>query len=101
MCGLAAGDGEPDEDFPALDRKRILKQFGNVSEYCLCRKGSVAVPPVPAAADKKNSASANAEDSLPVRVWLSSTTGVKPTTCMPLNELINARVCVCVCVRPT
>ena len=31
------GDGEPDEDFPALDTKRQLKQFGNMNEFCLCR----------------------------------------------------------------
>jgi hypothetical protein len=29
------GDGEPDRDFPALDRTKQLKQF-NESEYCLC-----------------------------------------------------------------
>lgn len=35
MC--CTGDGEPDEDFPALDTKRQLKQFGNMNEFCLCR----------------------------------------------------------------
>ena len=29
------GDGEPDKDFPALDRTKIIKQF-NLNEYCLC-----------------------------------------------------------------
>jgi len=42
---IDAGDGEPDEDFPALDRQRMLKQFGNVTEYCLCQKSGVPVPP--------------------------------------------------------
>jgi hypothetical protein len=47
---LNVGDGEPDEDFPALDRHRTLKQFGNVSECCLCvKKGAATPPPVPAA----------------------------------------------------
>jgi hypothetical protein len=41
------GDGEPDEDFPPLERGRMLKQFGNVSEYCLCVKMGVPVPPLP------------------------------------------------------
>ena len=29
------GDGEPDKDFPALDRNKNLKGF-NLTEYCLC-----------------------------------------------------------------
>lgn len=43
-----AGDGEPDEDFPALDRKRLLSHFGNMNEYCLCRNND----PVPRASLK-------------------------------------------------
>ena len=41
------GDGEPDEDFPALDRHRTLKQFGNVTECCLCSKKGATPPPMP------------------------------------------------------
>lgn len=41
------GDGEPDEDFPALDRHRTLKQFGNVTECCLCTKKGAPPPPAP------------------------------------------------------
>ncbi len=44
---LHEGDGYPDKDFPALDRNRILKQFGNVSEYCLCERPGVPVPVSP------------------------------------------------------
>jgi hypothetical protein len=29
------GDGEPDRDFPALDKTKTLKSF-NLNEYCLC-----------------------------------------------------------------
>jgi hypothetical protein len=29
------GDGEPDRDFPALDKRKSLKSF-NLNEYCLC-----------------------------------------------------------------
>jgi hypothetical protein len=67
---VCAGDGEPDEDFPALDRKRILKQFGNVAEYCLCRKAGVAVPPAPSSKDTASAQSSNPDDSLPVRSGL-------------------------------
>jgi hypothetical protein len=42
------GDGEPDEDFPALDRHRTLKQFGNVTECCLCTKKGATPPAAPA-----------------------------------------------------
>ena len=63
------GDGEPDEDFPALDRKRILKQFGNVSEYCMCRKSGVPVPPVPSTTESTSGKSTSIEDFLPVSTY--------------------------------
>lgn len=47
---LHEGDGEPDEDFPALDRSRLLKYFGNLSEYCLCVTEGVP-PPAPETAN--------------------------------------------------
>jgi hypothetical protein len=38
------GDGEPDEDFPPLERNKTLKQF-NEKEFCLCQiKGSINTP---------------------------------------------------------
>lgn len=61
---LHEGDGEPDEDFPALDRKRVLKQFGNVAEYCLCQKPGVAIPPEPSKKSLSKKASKR-DDSLP------------------------------------
>lgn len=30
------GDGEPDEDFQALDYNKKLKHYGNLNEFCLC-----------------------------------------------------------------
>ena len=45
------GDGEPDEDFPALDRTREIKKFADDGEdeveYCLCAIPGAAVPPPP------------------------------------------------------
>ena len=38
MVRLHDEDGEPEDDFPALDRSREVKHFGDdgVHEYCLC-----------------------------------------------------------------
>ena len=45
---LHEGDGEPDEDFPALDRNQNIKNFGDGGdyEYCLCQIPNVPVPTV-------------------------------------------------------
>ena len=55
---LHDGDGEPDEDFPALDKSRQIENFGNDGEfeYVLCQIQGVDVPPV-------NSISLNVNES--------------------------------------
>ena len=45
---LHEGDGEPDEDFPALERGRQVRSFGEEGgefEYVLCQISGVDVPP--------------------------------------------------------
>lgn len=66
---MQLGDGEPDEDFPALDRHRTLKQFGNVTECCLCPKKGAPPPAAPTTAPPPT-ASATKD---PVSVYLSLT----------------------------
>ncbi|KAL4109439.1 hypothetical protein PRIC1_001139 [Phytophthora ramorum] len=67
---LHDSDGIPDEDFPALDRSRKIKNFGDAGghEYCLCERPD-ACPPTgdappdvaaPAAAVKPSAAAAKA-----------------------------------------
>ena len=38
-CGISLGDGEPDEDFPPLDRNKILRTYGRLTELCLREAG--------------------------------------------------------------
>jgi SAPK-interacting protein 1 (Sin1), middle CRIM domain len=40
------GDGEPDMDFPAIDKTMKLKAF-NLNEFCLCTASDDAMPPPP------------------------------------------------------
>ena len=44
---LHEGDGDPDEDFPALERSRQVKNFGDGDEYeyVLCLIAGAEVPP--------------------------------------------------------
>ncbi|CAI5726826.1 unnamed protein product [Hyaloperonospora brassicae] len=67
---LHDSDGIPDEDFPALDRSRKIKNFGDAGghEYCLCERPD-ACPPTgdtapdtaaPAAVAKPSAAAAKA-----------------------------------------
>ncbi|KAG7389338.1 hypothetical protein PHYPSEUDO_010673 [Phytophthora pseudosyringae] len=67
---LHDSDGIPDEDFPALDRSRKIKNFGDAGghEYCLCERPDACPPSgdapadaaVPAAAAKPSAAPAKA-----------------------------------------
>ncbi|DBA01184.1 TPA: hypothetical protein N0F65_002319 [Lagenidium giganteum] len=52
---LHDADGYPDEDFPALDRSRKIKNFGDAGghEYCLCERPD-ACPPTGDAAPATN-----------------------------------------------
>lgn len=50
------GEGEPDRDFPALDRNKLLKAF-NEKEYCLCQKEGLKI--------SKNTLSSNKGDQSP------------------------------------
>ena len=63
---LHEGCGEPDEDFPALDRERQIKLFGEggggVDEYCLCQIMSVPVPEAPSITSGINSSSSQSQD---------------------------------------
>ena len=43
---ISAGDGEPDMDFPAIDKSMKLKAF-NLNEFCLCAADDNALPPPP------------------------------------------------------
>lgn len=65
---LHDSDGIPDEDFPALDRSRKIKNFGDAGghEYCLCERPDACPPSgdastdvaVPAATTKPSAAAA-------------------------------------------
>ncbi|GLD97617.1 hypothetical protein PINS_up006307 [Pythium insidiosum] len=50
---LHDSDGYPDEDFPALDRSRKIKNFGDAGghEYCLCERPDACPPTGDAAND--------------------------------------------------
>ncbi|KAE9356134.1 hypothetical protein PR003_g2484 [Phytophthora rubi] len=50
---LHDSDGIPDEDFPALDRSRKIKNFGDAGghEYCLCERPDACPPTGDAAPD--------------------------------------------------
>ncbi|KAG1703728.1 hypothetical protein DVH05_006743 [Phytophthora capsici] len=50
---LHDSDGYPDEDFPALDRSRKIKNFGDAGghEYCLCERPDACPPSGDAPAD--------------------------------------------------
>ncbi|KAG3120945.1 hypothetical protein PI124_g622 [Phytophthora idaei] len=50
---LHDSDGIPDEDFPALDRSRKIKNFGDAGghEYCLCERPDACPPSGDAPAD--------------------------------------------------
>lgn len=63
---LHEGDGEPDEDFPAIDRQRALKQVGNVSEFCLCQQRGVPVPPL--SSTTAPTTSSPSKDNLPTNM---------------------------------
>ena len=43
---MRLGDGEPDMDFPAIDKTMKLKAF-NLNEFCLCTASDDAMPPPP------------------------------------------------------
>ncbi|CEG46546.1 Stress-activated map kinase interacting 1 [Plasmopara halstedii] len=67
---LHDSDGIPDEDFPALDRSRKIKNFGDAGghEYCLCERPDACPPSsdtpadiaAPASTAKPSAASAKA-----------------------------------------
>ncbi|TMW63624.1 hypothetical protein Poli38472_002565 [Pythium oligandrum] len=55
---LHDSDGYPDEDFPALDRSRKIKNFGDAGghEYCLCERPDACPPTGDGASDAANAA---------------------------------------------
>ncbi|GMH58067.1 hypothetical protein TL16_g02528 [Triparma laevis f. inornata] len=75
------GDGEPDEDFPALDRSRPIKNFGDGDEfeYVLCLIPGVSVPPA-------DSISLNVSSMSSARVrMMSRTSGVSGKACVKIH----------------
>ncbi|GMH95023.1 hypothetical protein TrST_g1547 [Triparma strigata] len=78
---LHEGDGEPDEDFPALDRSRPIKNFGDGDEfeYVLCLIPGVSVPPA-------DSISLNVSNMSSARVrMMSRTSGVVGKACVKIH----------------